>query len=104
MAELSTAGEIAAVERSAEEQHEHRRDHDVDRGSRDRDQELLPRLLGNAFELRDAADRQQRHGRRGDAEPARHEDVAELVRHHAGEQQQHEGKRGTTPPSAPPDA
>ena len=28
-----------------------------------------------------------------DAEGARSEDVAELVRHHAGEQQQHEGER-----------
>ncbi len=87
------AGEVAAVDRGAEQQHQRGRDHDVDRRARHRHQELLPGLFGDALEVRHAADRQQRHRRRGHAKAARHENVAELVRHHATEQQQHESKR-----------
>jgi hypothetical protein len=50
----------------------------------------LARLLRDALELGDAADRQQRHIGRRHAEGARGEDVAELVQQHAQEQQHHE--------------
>ena len=87
-------GEIAGVRRAAPaDEHQHERDRDVDQRAGDRDQEFLARLFRNALEPRHAADRQQRHVRRRHAEGARGEDVAELVREHAGEQQQHEGER-----------
>ena len=85
--------EIPRLERRAQQQDEGGRDHDVNGGSGDRHQKFFPRLLGNAFELRHAADRQQCHRRCGHAEPARHEDVAELMGHHARKKQQHEHQR-----------
>ncbi len=73
------------------------RDHDQDAGDRhvhqrpgNGDQKFLVRLFRDALEPGDAADRQQGHVGRCDAEGAGGEDVAELVRHHAGEQQQQE--------------
>ena len=67
-------------------------DDDVHQRAGDGDEEFLPRLLRNALELGDAADRQQRHIRRRHAEGAGGEDVAELVQQHAQEQQHHESE------------
>ncbi len=58
-------------------------DDDIHERAGDGDEEFLAGLFGNALELRDAADRQQRHKGRRHAEIARGEDVAELVQQHA---------------------
>ncbi len=65
---------------------QHGRDHDVDGRPRDRDQELLDRLLGDALEPRHAADRQQHDVAGADAVPPGSERVPELVQDDAGEQ------------------
>jgi hypothetical protein len=85
--------EIDDVHLGPGEENQHDGDHHVHQRSGDGDQELLPRLLRDALEPSHAADRQQHHVGRRHAERARGEDMAELVRHHAGEQQQHEGER-----------
>ena len=54
--------------------------------SRERDQELLPRLLRNALQSRHAADRQQNDVRRAHAESPGHRDVPELVEDDAEEE------------------
>ena len=87
----------------AGDENERAGDHDIHQRAGDGDQEFLVRLLRDALEPSDAADRQQRHVRRRHAERARREDVAELVRHHAGKQQDEEGKSPATPLSGPPD-
>ncbi len=75
---------------STQQQDQHGADHEVHGRPRDRDQEFLHRLRRQPLQARDAADRQQRHHRRLDAEPARHEDVAEFVQGHAEKEQQDE--------------
>ena len=89
---LSTAARALMLDVRAGDENERDGDHDVHQRAGDGDQEFLARLLGDALEPRHAADRQQRHVRRRDAERARREDVAELVRQHAGKQQDQEGE------------
>ena len=97
---LSTAERSPALSRAPASSDQADGDRDVDQRAGDRDQEFLARLLRDALEPRHAADRQQRHVGRRDAEGARREDVAELVRQHAGEQQQQEDRGSATPPPA----
>ena len=80
---LSTRSRRSAASVAPSDQHQHDRDRDVHQRPGDGDQEFLPRLFRDALELRHAADRQQRHVGRRDAEGARGEDVAELVQQHA---------------------
>ena len=77
---------------SAEKHDQHERDRHVHQRAGDGDDELLARLLRDALEPRQPADRQQRHVGRCDPVVAGGEDVAEFMRHHAGEQQDHEGE------------
>ena len=78
------------AEAGARKQDKPEGDRDVDERTGDGDQELLAGLFGNALEPSNAADWQQRDIRRGDAESARREDMAEFMRENAGEQQEHE--------------
>ena len=85
-----TCSSMLEVGRPAEKENEHSSDHKVNQRACDGDDELLPRLIGHALKTRHATDGQQRNVRRGDAEGARSQRVAELVQQYAPEQRDNE--------------
>ena len=87
-------GELVHLRKAerAERRRQRERDHDIDRGARQRHRQLPRRRVGHALQRGDAADWQQRHLARRDSVAAGDQDVAELMRGDAGEQQQDEGQ------------
>jgi hypothetical protein len=83
---------VIEFEFGAASENQQRGDRDVDGRPGNGDEKFLARLFRNALEPRHAADRQQDHVGRRDAEGARSKDVPELVQHHAKKQQQQEFK------------
>ena len=69
-------------------------DHEVHRGPGERDDHLLPGILGHLLEHGDAADRQQRDVFGCNAVAPRGERMAVFVQHDAEEEQQDEGEPG----------
>ena len=67
-------------------------EHDGERhgGSGEGDDQLLPRLLGQSLEARQAADGREQDFGRADAVTTRGEDVTEFVQQNAEEHEQHE--------------
>jgi hypothetical protein len=65
-------------------------DDDIHHRAGDGDQQLLPGLVRHPVHIGDAADRQQRHFRRHNAELSRREDMPEFMQHDAGEDRRNE--------------
>jgi hypothetical protein len=76
--------------------------HDVDRGTGERDEQFLPRILGHPLEPRHAADGEQRDVARANAVVPRRERVAELVEHDDREQREDEDDARRGVGKAPP--
>ena len=83
--EFSMEVTVAGIELRAEDEDQDRGDDHVDQRPGDGDDDLLRRILGDARQAGEAADRQQRDVGRGDAVAPRGDRVAELVQHDAGE-------------------
>jgi hypothetical protein len=85
------------VSREREDGVEDEHDRQGDRRTGEGDEELLLRLVGNALQPGDSADGKQDDIRSAHPESAGHENVAEFMEQHAGEEgeQQDAGGQGT---------
>ena len=75
---------------AAQKRKEHQSDHDVDQGTRNRHDELLPWFVRHSLQPGHAADWQQRDVGRGNTECTRRQRMAKLVQQHASEECENE--------------